>query len=286
GPPSRRRAARPLPARSPRSPARVPERPRPGNARRARAPAPSPARWAAALPRPTVPRVHPRGLRARERSRRVGFRGRQRVLLWRRAAVCRLPALACPQPWGAATMDSRFTPFPSPGPGSYGSQNVHRCFEASFSVWTIWLGPRRRGRTGEPQDSSTGRSKGLDRPSRRRSRILHDPSIQVEGPGRRSLVRILLRPLQGFAEFLLQKPVAVLHGGEFAVEHVGGPGLVLVQPLEQGVEVLAAGRRLLGPAVGQDLPGRRVDDQLGFALGAADGQLPGLAHSPIVPDLW
>ena len=143
-------------------------------------------------------------------------------------------------------MDSRFTPFPSPGTG---------LVRISWVTWAI-------------------------------QEIGSADSVQIEGPRRRSLVRVLLRPFQGLAEFLLQKPVAVLHGGKFAVEHIGGPGFVLVQPLEQGIKILPAGRRLFGAAMGQNLPGRRVDDQLRFALGATDGQLPGLAHAPIVPDVW
>lgn len=179
---------------------------------------------------------------------------------------------------------SRFYSLPEPGTGLVrNSKIVH-----PRSILLCRSGRSGSGHGGgcgpeEPQNSSTGDPKhwigGAGRQARR------GQSIQIEGPAGRSLVGIFLRPLQGFAELFLQEPVAVFHPRQLPVEHIGGPGLVVVQSLEQCIEVLATGQRLLGGAVGQDLSGRRIDDQIGIALRATDGQLPGLAHSPIVPDL-
>ena len=105
------------------------------------------------------------------------------------------------------------------------------------------------------------------------------PSVQVKGPPRGALVRIFFGAAHGFPELFFEEAVAVLHGGDLALEDVLGPGLVLVEPLEQGVQVLAAGDGLFGLAVGEDLPGLGVDDEVRIAIWAADGQLPGLAHS-------
>ena len=103
---------------------------------------------------------------------------------------------------------------------------------------------------------------------------------RTAGPG--DPRRVLLGAAQGLAELLFEEAVAVLQGGDLALEHVLGPGFVVVEPLQEGVEVFASGERLLGIAVGEDCAGLGVDHQVGATVGAADGQLAGLAHGPIL----
>src|SRR4051794_5929928 len=102
------------------------------------------------------------------------------------------------------------------------------------------------------------------------------PLIEIERAGGGAPLRVFLGPAHGLAELLLEDAVAVLQGGDLALEDVLGPALLLVEPLEQRVEVLAAGDRLLGLAVGEDGARGGVDHQVGAAVGAADGQLAGV----------
>ena len=52
--------------------------------------------------------------------------------------------------------------------------------------------------------------------------------------------------LQGLVELLAEQALAVAKGGLLALEELLGAGLAGVEAGEQGVEVLAAGERLLG----------------------------------------
>ena len=113
-------------------------------------------------------------------------------------------------------------------------------------------------------------------------RFIGAASVQVEGPRGRTFVRLLLGAAQGLAELLFEDTVAIFQGRDLAREDVLRPRLSFVETLEQGVEVFSPANRLLLAPVGQNLPGRSIDDQVGIALGAADGQLACLAHSSIL----
>src|SRR4030095_15394681 len=117
----------------------------------------------------------------------------------------------------------------------------------------------------------------------RRYKFLKRTSIQIERPHRPPFVGLLLGAAHRLAELLFEETVAVFQGRHLALEDVLGARLVLVQTFEEGVEVLAAGGRLLGLAVGEDLAGGGVDHQIGAAFGATGGQLAVLVgHGPIV----
>src|SRR5690606_33495473 len=84
------------------------------------------------------------------------------------------------------------------------------------------------------------------------------------------LVGLLLRPLEGLGELLLEQALAVLHRRLLLLEQGLGARLALVEAAQQAVEVLAAGRRARLGAMGEHLAGGGVDHQLGLAVGAAD----------------
>ena len=105
--------------------------------------------------------------------------------------------------------------------------------------------------------------------------------IEIERTRGRTLVRVLLGAAQGLAELLLEDAVAVLERGDLALEDVLGAVLVVVDPRQQGVEVLAACERLLGLAMGEDRARGGVDHQIGATVGAADGQLAGLSMASL-----
>lgn len=107
-------------------------------------------------------------------------------------------------------------------------------------------------------------------------------SVEIDRAKRRLFVGLFFGPLQGLLEFLLEQPIAVLHGGHLAVEDALGFCLPLLELGEERFHVFALRRGLLDLPVGDDFTGCRVDHQGGFTHRAAQGPLLFFAH---VPDL-
>jgi ABC-type polysaccharide/polyol phosphate export permease len=106
--------------------------------------------------------------------------------------------------------------------------------------------------------------------------------VEIERPRRRCRVVEVAGVLHRLLEALLEQAVAILHGGTLALEDLLGARTILLEPLHQGVERLAAGGSEVRLAVVEDLTGRGVDHQIGGALGADDAKAVGVGHRTIL----
>ena len=102
--------------------------------------------------------------------------------------------------------------------------------------------------------------------------------VEIPRPGRWLVFGGLFGLFERLLEFLFQKPVSVLERGHLALEGFLGLDLLTFEVTQKRVKIFAARYGLLFVAVGQYLPGRRVQDQPGFTRGAVSDELPGLGH--------
>lgn len=103
-------------------------------------------------------------------------------------------------------------------------------------------------------------------------------SVEVEGPGWRNVIRLFFGSLHGLFELLFEESVPVFHGGHLLSEDLLGLVLVSIEVFEEGLEVLAPGQRLLDGAVGENLTGCGIDNQMRLAFWTAKGERPCLCH--------